>query len=212
MELYQARPIFEYKLGKTTAIKLEEPKVWAINLNRVPAITIVKVAKRKLLKPFATYLQLFHTPTVLKLQFVKIRAPRNQIRHHLVRQVNLIEIHGAERGKTHGGHTCRQGEINSRELQDSHSPTSEHTEREIILVIERFIGLVIVSVDEEVEVELTRLEVPDGAAHPGVDVEAEAVVVDEREGEEFDRSVGPENESAVHELGEEVAVIGRRVV
>ena len=79
-------------------------------------------------------------------------------------------------------------------------------------MVEGLVDLVVLAVDEEVEVELTRAEVRDGGADPGVDVEAEAVVVDEGEGEEVNGVVGPEDEGAVDELGKEVAVIGGRVV
>ncbi|KAL6140078.1 hypothetical protein ACLB2K_058379 [Fragaria x ananassa] len=63
----------------------------------------------------------------------------------------------------------------------------------------------ILSVDEEVEVELTRLEAREGAADPGVDVGGVVVVEDEGEAEGFDGRVGAEDESAVDELGESVA-------
>ncbi|KAL6137865.1 hypothetical protein ACLB2K_063154 [Fragaria x ananassa] len=62
-------------------------------------------------------------------------------------------------------------------------------EGEIVLVVEGLVGLVVLAVDEEVEVELTHAKVRDDGG-PGVDVEAKAVVVDEGEREEVNGGGG----------------------
>ncbi|KAL6178464.1 hypothetical protein ACLB2K_049982 [Fragaria x ananassa] len=112
----------------------------------------------------------------------------------------------------HGCHARRESELHARELQDSDDAVLEDDEGEVVLVVEGLVGLVVLAVDEEVEVKLPHAEVRDGGAGSRVDVEAEAVVVDEGEGEEVDGVVGPEDEGAVDKLGEEVVVIGGRVV
>ncbi|KAL6185732.1 hypothetical protein ACLB2K_041859 [Fragaria x ananassa] len=67
----------------------------------------------------------------------------------------------------------------------------EDGEGEVVVVAEGIVGLVVLAVDEEVEVELTCAEVCDGGAAAGVDVEAEAVMGEVLVGEAEARPEGP---------------------
>ena len=62
-------------------------------------------------------------------------------------------------------------------------------------------------VDEQVDVELTRLEACHGAADPRVDLDAVAFFEDEGEAEGVDVGVWTENESVIDEVGEELGLI-----
>lgn len=92
-----------------------------------------------------------------------------------------------------------------RKPQEFYTPVSEQGEMEII---QPAISGVIVIVNEEIEVDLTRLEARHGAVNPRVDLDAVTLVEDEREAEGSDGRVGAKNESSIDEIGEELGLGG----